>query len=908
MKTSSKKFFATIIVFLLFCLLVMPLTAFAENTEIPKGYVDPIIELDLKKGDVNGFADFWDRLEEIRLVPYEAFLVHFDAFYKRAENKRFHPISGDTLIIKRGEVIPEYRLDVSYGPFNYTTGGVTNIAEATGEFIMKNIQFGTTKGAGILYNVGGSFTAYGTSESGGTSTYGWEFEESRDYGNQYHLPEASYAAVARIEDDPNTMIVRADAYAVTDGDSFGKLTGAMVNFRVEGVKLAKASLVSQGQKDTEIDTWADKEKGETSTSIPEALAIAIIGGAAAMAGAGAGGSGDGGDGGGKKKSRYKMCLHKDFGDAIRYDTQPVTVYARIVEVTPEGEEIDRPDLTSAIEIFSGGNLTVEGSSMAGNYMGALVSAKSVPGGENPGTGVISIRLSGEEGSFQNNVTFRLVGDPYISLAGPNISVLVGSKAQFAMPVEFVDFTEPPTNIVLDGDPLPITVEQDEQGNYYIEVTDDTPKPEVITKFYEEIPCTISANSGEEVVKAGFSVLKCYEGILADFLGKENEIMAYKNEEGEMPTTNIGFQAGVWDKNGQELNLIAPKSMEMFYKDKEGIYEIIGLSFKENADLSTSAHTVYSFTADKSLPSPDKIEGTLAYSGKVGDTIIKNETTIYLIPDLLTYAKEFEEEFKNCEHIIFTYMSGELMKRKAAELYRDKNKLGLKDLQAFRRHCWEIAKRMVLQKKEDYLKESYWYDERIAELELVTFVGDGAFAVALTPLGGPITAFLVDNAKSTFLELCEIYVKEGDAFTWEALEEVVWNRFKQTIGSVDNFVGMPEDASWKVKTAWVCSYFLYRVFYHWYYDEDDAGNSLGIVAALENAALDFGVSRITALFGDYVKGVAKKDGIDFSKRINAEEGAVEKALAGAFDMADKGAGALDNAVEAIVDFVKSIQVV
>jgi hypothetical protein len=52
-----------------------------------------------------------------------------------------------------------------------------------------------------------------------------------------------------------------------------------------------------------------------------------------------------------------------------------------VEVTPEGEEIDRPDLTAFLEIFSGGNLTVEGSSMAGNYMGALVSAKSVPGGK-----------------------------------------------------------------------------------------------------------------------------------------------------------------------------------------------------------------------------------------------------------------------------------------------------------------------------------------------------------------------------------------------------------------------------------------------------------------------------------------------------------------------------------------------
>ncbi|MGI5860271.1 MAG: hypothetical protein ACOX8P_13355, partial [Tepidanaerobacteraceae bacterium] len=750
MKPSRKSFFATIMVFLLFSLLLMPLTVFAE---IPKGYVDPIIELDLKKGDVNGFADFWDRLEEIRLVPYEAFLAHFDAFYyNMAENSRFHPISGKTLIIKRGEVIPEYRLDVSYGPFNYTTGGVTNTTEATGEFIMKNIQFGTTKGAGILYNVGGSFSAYDTNESGGTHTYGWEFEESRDYGSQYHLPEASYAAVARIEDDPNTMIVRADAYAVTDDDSISKLTGAMVKFRVEGVKLAKASLVSEEQNDTEIDTWADKEKGETSTSIPAALAIVIIGGGAALAGAGVSGSdGDGGNNGRKKKSRYKMCLRKDFGDTIRYDKKPVTVYARMVEVTPEGDEIDRPDLTVSLDIFSKENLIVESSSMAGNYLGALVSAESLAGGQNPDSGVLSIKFSGEGGSFQNNVTFRLIGDPYISLAGPNLSVLAGSGDKFTMPIEFVDFMEPPTNIVLDGDSLPITVEQDEEGNYYIKVTDDTPKPETITKFYEEIPYTISANSGEEVVKARFTVLKCYEGILPDFLGKENEIMAYKNEEGEMPVTNIGFQMGLWDKNSQELNLIAPDSMEISYKDKEGIYEIIGLSFKEDTDLSTSSHTIYSFTADKSLPSPDKVEGTLSFSGKAGDIIIKNATTIFLIPDLLTYAKEFEEEFKNCEHIIFTYMSGELMKRKAAELYRDKNKLGLKDLQAFRRHCWEIAKRMVLQKKEDYLKESYWYDERIAELELVTFVGDGAFAIALTPLGGPITAFLVDNAKSTFLE-------------------------------------------------------------------------------------------------------------------------------------------------------------
>lgn len=901
MKISKIRCFAACLTLVLCYVMLAPLSVFAQgkDTEIPKGYVDPVRTLGMKRGDVNGFADFWDRLEEIRLVPYEAFLVHFDAFYNMAENKRFHPISGETLVIKRGEVIPEYRLDVSYGPFNYTTGGVTNTAEATGEFIMKNVQFGTTKGAGILYNVGGSFSA----QSGGTSTYGWEFEESRDYGSQHHLPEASYVAVARIEDDPNTMIVRADAYAVTDNDSISKLTGVMVNFRVEGVKLGKAS---KDQASATIDTWADKDAGESDVEIPAALATVIFGGMAAIVGAGTGGGGD--DDGGKKKSRYKMCLKKDFGDAIRYDKPPVTVYARIAEITPEGEKVDRPDLTASLDIFSGGSLTVQDCSLAENYMGALVSAQSVPGGQNPDSGIISIRYSGEGGSFQNNVTFRLIGDPYISLAGPNLSVLVGSKEKFTMPIEFVDFTQPPTNIVLDGDPLPITLEQDAGGNYYIEVTDDTPKPEAITSFFEEMPYTISADSGDESVKARFTVLKCYEGILADFLGKENEIMAYKNEDGEMPITHIGLQLGVWDKEKSRLELIAPTELEIAYEDKEGIYELIGLSYEHNIDLSTSEHTVYSFTAKKSLPSPDKIEGTLSYASQIGDTQIKNESTIYLVPDLLTYAKDFDQEFKNCEQIIFTYMSGELMKRKAEELYRDKNKLGLEDLKLFRKHCWEIASRMILQKKEDYMQDVYWYDERIAELELTVFVGDVAFALATAPFGGPITAFLADTAKSTFLELCEEYVKKGDIFNWDTLQEVIWNRFKQSIGSVDSFIDAPEKASPKALAAWVASFYLYRVFYHWSFDEDEAGNSLGLVAALENGLKDLITNRCLALLGDYMKEAALKDGIDFGERIKAEEDMVEDALVKGFDMADKGTALLDDAVEVIVEFIKSIQIV
>ena len=161
--------------------------------------------------------------------------------------------------------------------------------------------------------------------------------------------------------------------------------------------------------------------------------------------------------------------------------------------------------------------------------------------------------------------------------------------------------------------------------------------------------------------------------------------------------------------------------------------------------------------------------------------------------------------------------------------------------------------------------------------MTVFVGNVAFALAMTPYGGPITSFLADNLKSTFIEICEEYVKKGDIFTWDTLQEIIWNRFKQTIGSVDNFISMPENATPKQMVAWVCSFYLYRVFYHWHFDEDEAGNSLGLYAALENSLKDLLINRSMAILGDYVKEVAKKDGIDFSKRIKAEEDAVETAL-------------------------------
>lgn len=252
MKKMRKKLFAVLIT-VLCCALIFPVSALATDTEVPRGYVDPVSEM-----GTDSLWELWERLEEIYLVPYEANVALFDSFLRRAENKRFHPVSGAPLILKRGEVIPEYKLDISYGPIQYTLADSTVTAEVSGEYVMKNIQFGTTKSKAVLHNVGGSYSE--TDDFASTlSTKSYDLLESVDYGDHYRLPEASYAAGIIVNDeDPSTLLLRADGYyTARDG---GRVHAVRVHFRVAGVKLAKAGATLQDENNEE----AKKSRGTSS--------------------------------------------------------------------------------------------------------------------------------------------------------------------------------------------------------------------------------------------------------------------------------------------------------------------------------------------------------------------------------------------------------------------------------------------------------------------------------------------------------------------------------------------------------------------------------------------------------------------------------------------------------------------
>lgn len=159
--------------------------------------------------------------------------------------------------------------------------------------------------------------------------------------------------------------------------------------------------------DIVIDTDADEETGENKgVSIPDIIVFGAAGAAAAAAAGAAAGSGPDNDGD-KRRSSFKMYLNKEFGDTIAAG-HTYTVYARMVEVKPSGEEVDRPDLTAKIKITSPDEeaLMVRQDGMRGDYMSALVwSSYDTPRAE---TGVVSFSFTGEGGKFTNNVRFKIM--------------------------------------------------------------------------------------------------------------------------------------------------------------------------------------------------------------------------------------------------------------------------------------------------------------------------------------------------------------------------------------------------------------------------------------------------------------------------------------------------------------------
>ena len=176
------------------------------------------------------------------------------------------------------------------------------------------------------------------------------------------------------------------------------------------------------------------------TNIPAAIFVTAAGGVAAAGAAGAAsGKKKKKD---KKKSTFKLAVNKNFGNTIRKQGAPVYVYARIIEVTPEGHEKTREDLSANIQIYAGSaGIEIEDAGMTEGYRAARAFAPKSQETEC----IIAFRFNYEGNSFTENVRFFLE-EPAIHFYQENLAWPAKCKDPAELPFTLVGFNPENCNI------------------------------------------------------------------------------------------------------------------------------------------------------------------------------------------------------------------------------------------------------------------------------------------------------------------------------------------------------------------------------------------------------------------------------------------------------------------------------
>lgn len=322
-------------------------------------------------------------------------------------------------------------------------------------------------------------------------------------------------------------------------------------------------------------TGEDPEKGENIVSKIILGLAGAVGAAGAAAAAGAAGSANGKTGDDETKSRFTMYIYKDFGDYIKKGAPPEGVFARIAEITPDGAEKDRPDLSEGIHIYSGtGGLQVtEINGMQNGYKGAEVCIPDENMQEEDGIVVIS--YSGLGGSFTNNVHFRLIGDGYIEMIEPPIeegpeyeTILVIEEGKVELPFRLKEFIKEPDTL--------ICVTPGEDSIVKGEITKGDAPYEYLVKFECRLPLkhdfgvkeetvTIIAESDVERRELPVRIFVCRLGISVLKPELEDGMLVINTEDAD-PTDGVKIPP-------TELRLIC------VYKDKTGKNTLVKNGFE-----------------------------------------------------------------------------------------------------------------------------------------------------------------------------------------------------------------------------------------------------------------------------------------------------------------------------------------
>ncbi|MBQ9429195.1 MAG: hypothetical protein IJU41_06590 [Clostridia bacterium] len=341
--------------------------------------------------------------------------------------------------------------------------------------------------------------------------------------SHYFVIRFDYGSMYETEVPEDTSKILPEYKAFTEDYTKAKATYDAVFAELESLTIAATpgQIITPGGAQEEVDdgklhfvteTPAAETAGEDAgTSIPAVIILGVLGAGAALAGAV---SGDGGEDK-KKRPTFKMYINKDFGSQLKKGEAPRPVCARIAEVTPDGNEIPRPDLTESIRVFTADDsLVVSDGGMRGGYRCAMV---SVPDMEEPKPeGIVSFYYEGEGGSYTQNVIFNIVV-PGIKFFQSNLTLPAGKldDPEF-LPFEVTDMGEKyDIELSYNGENYAVDLtdcEAPEAKNIHYAVFMETSKETYPAGVYTEGWLNVKVKNERQELKASLKIIRMGMGL------------------------------------------------------------------------------------------------------------------------------------------------------------------------------------------------------------------------------------------------------------------------------------------------------------------------------------------------------------------------------------------------------------
>lgn len=564
-------------------------------------------------------------------------------------------------------------------------------------------------------------------------------------------------------------------------------------------------LTEEGKGYTIIITKASQEKGETETSVPALIVLGVAGLAAAVAGAaGAAGAGANSRQSDEKQiSSYKMYIRKEFKNKIRYDKPAVTVYARMAEITPTGEEIDRTDLTQQISITSNDAHMVVGQAVsAGNYVGATVEAQSKKGQENPAKGTVSFKFTGEGGSFQNEVEFDLVLEPYISFGkknGNTVAVIEGDGGHYESAFELVDFTEVPKVTVkplAQNHPFEIEAVRINDFAYKLEIENQTisnknsgEKPK--KPSYSFYKFELFAENEVESARTMVEVNVYPEGIVVRNVEFDDNgyalIRAFadieRSEAGEEVLATrliVELAVGTVDEQGRRTTELVDVSKTDFkIGDLDGTDQYTkNLAKAFEYEIEDAGKGAYKFQPKMQIPEGENpYYMTLPMSCSYNNVDYKLDFSVRLVGEPFDEIKSKQEELRLLLYRVRRYMPPEEW-QSVVQFFKDRfDYMSVREIRLMNKSLVEASRYTLTKQGESLRNFADKLDWVIDGLEWVKWIGDQAFSYLMDYYFGPVGEALLVPAKDILVVLLadyagQIWYDEKTALTEEQMQTQV----------------------------------------------------------------------------------------------------------------------------------------